>query len=185
MMEDNIMVIKKKQIITATLAMALGAAVFVNWYYTKPQTMQTLNSDNTTTTENENLGDAQYVSATTATKGDETLADFKLKRDSARDEAKETLNSIIKDSKSSEKSVSQATESLQIIADDIKDEADLENLITAKISADCVVIIDAEVCQIIVDKGVLSPNVSLQIKDLVVKQTKIPSKNITIIELNG
>ena len=43
-----------------------------------------------------------------------------MKRDSARDEAKETLNSVIKDSKSSPDAISQATESLAIIADDIK-----------------------------------------------------------------
>lgn len=180
------MVLKKKQIVTTTLALALGAAVFVNWYYTKPQTQSTLNAENTTgTTESENLGDAQYVSATTVSSGEKTLADFKLKRDSARDEAKETLNSIIKDPKSSSESVSQATQSLQIIAEDIKDEADLENLITAKISAECIVIIDSEVCQVILEKGILTENVSLQIKDLVVKQTKVPSKNITIIELKG
>ena len=180
------MIIKKKQIITTTLALALGAAVFINWYYTKPQTQSAVNSENTTqSTENENLGDAQYVSATTVAGGEQTLADFKLKRDSARDEAKETLNSIIKDPQSSSDSVSQATQSLQNITEDIKDEADLENLITAKISASCIVIIDDEVCQVIVEKGVLTQNVSLQIKDLVVNQTKIPSKNITIIELKG
>ncbi len=180
------MVFKKKQIVTTTLALALGAAVFINWYYTKPQTRSTLNAENTTgATESENLGDAQYVSATTVSSGEKTLADFKLKRNSARDEAKETLNSIIKDPKSSPESVSHATQSLQIITEDIKDEADLENLITAKISADCIVIIDSEVCQVILEKGILTENVSLQIKDLVVKQTKIPSKNITIIELKG
>ncbi len=180
------MVIRKKQIVTATLALALGAAVFVNWYYTKPQPQQTLNNENTTqSVENENLGDAQYVSATTGKNTAETLADFKLKRDSARDKAKETLNSVIKDSKSTSDAVSQATASLATIADDIKDEADLENLIMAKTSCQSVVIIDAEVCQVIVEKGKLSQNVSLQIKELVVKQTKIPSKNITIIELKG
>lgn len=179
------MVIKKKQIVTATLALALGAAVFVNWYYTKPEMQTNLSTEKTTgAIDDENLGDAQYVSATTA-KSAETLADFRLKRDSSRDEAKETLNSIVKDSKSSPDAVTKATESLQIIADDIKGETDLENLIIAKISADCVVVLDDDICQVIVEKGVLNPNVSLQIKELVVKQEKIPSKNITIIELKG
>lgn len=179
------MVIKKKQIITATLALALGAAVFVNWYYTKPEVQTNLSSEKTTRyAEEENLGDAQYVSATTAA-STETFADFRLKRDSARDEAKETLNAIIKDSKSSPDAVSKATDSLQAIADNIKDETDLENLITAKISGSCIVVLDGDICQVIVENGRLTQNVSLQIKELVVKQTKIPSKNITIIELKG
>ncbi len=180
------MIIRKKQIVTATLALALGAAVFVNWYYTKPETQSTLNAETTTKAqETENLGDAQYVSATTAKSSAQTLSDFKLKRDAAHDEAKETLNSVIKDQKSSSEAVSQATDALKLLSADIKDEADLENLITAKISGDCIVIIDSDVCQVVVEKGKLTDNVSLQIKELVMKQTKIPSKNITIIELKG
>lgn len=180
------MIIRKKQIVTATLALALGAAVFVNWYYTRPETQPTLNNENTTKVEeNENLGDAQYVSATTAKQSSETLADFKLKRNAAHDEAKETLNSVIKDQKSNTQAVESASDALKTLTDDIKDEADLENLITAKISSDCVVIIDSDVCQVIVGKGVLTDNFSLQIKELVMNQTKIPSKNITIIELNS
>lgn len=180
------MIIRKKQIVTATLALALGAAVFVNWYYTRPETQPTINSENTTTVEdNENLGDAQYVSATTAKQSAETLADFKLKRDAAHDEAKETLNSVIKDQKSDPEAVEKASDALKTLTDDIKDEADLENLITAKTSDECVVIIDSDVCQVIVGKGVLTDNISLQIKELVMNQTKIPSKNITIIELKG
>ena len=178
------MIIKKKQIVTATLALALGAAVFVNWYYTKPQSQATANTENTTKySERENLGDAQYVSATTAKQSNETLSDFKLKRDAAHDKAKEMYNSVIKDQKSSDKAVTEATDSLRQLSDTIKDEADLENLIKAKTSAESVVIIDGDICQVIVPKGLLNDNLSLQIKELVMNQTKISSKNITIIEL--
>ena len=133
--------------------------------------------------ETENLGDAQYVSATTAQQSKETLSDYKLKRDAAHDKATEMFNSVIKDQKSSDKAVDEASESLNKLSDTIKDEADLENLINAKTSADTVVIIDGDICQVIVPKGVLNDNVSLQIKELVMNQTKISSKNITIIEL--
>ena len=179
------MVIKKKQIVTATLAMALGAAVFINWYYTKPETIGAVNSGETTTVSDENLGEAQYVSATTANNSEKTFADFKLKRDAAHDEAKETLNAVIKDPKSSQDAVTEASDDLSMLSATIKNEADLENLITAKISAECVVIIDDDGCQIIVPNGSVSENVSLQIKELVMNKAKILSKNITIIELKG
>ena len=180
------MIIRKKQIVTATLALALGGAVFVNWYYTRPQPQPTINNENTTTlVESENLGDAQYVSATTAKTDNETLTDFKLKRDAAHDEAKETLNSVIKDQKSDDQAVADASDALKILSKTIKDEADLENLITTKVSGDCVVILDSDICQVIVGKGKLTDNVSLQIKELVMNRTKISSKNITIIELKG
>ena len=180
------MVIKKKQIVTSTLVLLLGTAVFVNWYYSRPQTKSALDGVTTVhTQDSSNLGDAQYVSATTVKTATGTMADFRVKREAAHDEAKETLNSIIKDQKSSSEAVSKSTESLKELAQTIKKEADLENLITAKISGDCVAIVDGDVCQIIVGKGVLTDNISLQIKEIVINQTKISSKNITIIELNG
>jgi len=179
------MIVKKKHLLTATLALALGAAVFVNWYYSKPTTKPTADTVQTTgAQETENLGDAQYVNATTGKASEETMAGFKVKRDKAHDEATETLNSVIKDSKSTSEAVREATAALKELSADIKTEADLENLISAKISKDCIVIIDSDVCQVIVPKGTVSDNISLQIKELVVNQTKISSKNITIIELS-
>lgn len=177
------MIIKKKQLVTATLILALGAAVFANWYLSKPAEPSAVEGTTTPTKEVTNLGDAQYVSATTASS--DTMAGFKVKRDAAHDEAKETLNGVIKDSKSSSDAVANATQNLEKLSSSIKTEADLENLVTAKISNECVVALDNESCQVIVPQGVLNDNVSLQIKDIVVNQTKIPAKNITIIQLNG
>ncbi|MDD6276617.1 MAG: SpoIIIAH-like family protein [Clostridia bacterium] len=180
------MVIKKKQILTVTLALLLGSAVFINWYFSKEERQPVLNGGSSvSTTENSELGDAKYVSATTAKNATESMADFKVKRDAAHDEAKETLNEVIKDSNSSSESVAKATEALKELSTSIKRETDLENLISAKISGECLVIIDSDVCEVIVGKGKLTDNISLQIRDLVMSQTKISSKNITIIELNG
>lgn len=176
------MIIKKKQLVSIALVLTLGAAVFVNWYFARPGVKSVIDTSKTTVNRQvENLGDAQYVSATTASS--ETMAGFKVKREAAHDEAKETLNSVIKDAKSDSEAAEEAGEALAELSKAIKNESDLENLITAKISSDCVVIIDGDVCQVIVGKGVLTDNISLQIKDLVIKQADIPSKNITIVEL--
>ena len=174
------MIIKRKQLVSIALVLTLGAAVFVNWYFSRPGVKSVIDTNQTTVNRQaENLGDAQYVSATTASS--ETMADFKVKREAAHDEAKETLNAVIKDAQS--EAAEEAAEALAELSKAIKSEADLENLITAKISSDCVVIIDGDVCQVIVGKGVLTDNVSLQIKDLVINQANIPAKNITIVEL--
>ena len=174
------MIIKKKQLVSVALVLTLSAAVFVNWYFARPGVKSTIDTGKTTANRQvENLGDAQYVSATTA--ASETMADFKVKREAAHDEAKETLNAVIKDANS--EAAEEAAEALAELSKAIKSEANLENLITAKISNECLVIIDGDVCQVIVGKGVLTDNVSLQIKDLVINQAKIPAKNITIVEL--
>lgn len=178
------MIIKRKQLVSIALVLTLGAAVFVNWYFARPGVKSVIDTKKTTVSQQaENLGDAQYVSATTAAASEETMADFKVKRNAAHDEAKETLNSVIKDAKSESQAAQSAAESLAELSKAIKNEVDLENLISAKISSDCVVIIDGDVCQVIVGKGVLTDNVSLQIKDLVINQTNVPAKNITILEL--
>ena len=57
------MIFKSKQVLAATLIVALGAAVAVNWYYTN-----TPSTDEQVTTQavSGNLGDSLYVGGTTA-----------------------------------------------------------------------------------------------------------------------
>ena len=52
-------IIGRKQLLTFSLVLALGLAVFVNWYYTKPQG----NTTEPEVTNEANLGDAQYVNS--------------------------------------------------------------------------------------------------------------------------
>lgn len=176
------MILRKKKVVTATLILALGTAIFANWYMSKPKTSSVLDGITASqSSETSNLGDAQYVSATAAS--GETMASFKVKRDASHDEARETLNDIIKDSASSASAVTKANESLQDLVEAIKTETDLENLISAKIGGECLVIISSGKCQVIVEKGKVNANSSLQVKDLVLNQTDIKGENITIIEL--
>lgn len=107
----------------------------------------------------------------------------KVKRDASHDEAKETLNSIIKDSSASADAISKANESMQDLVEAIKMETDLENLIAAKIGGECLVILSSGKCQVIVEKGKANANTSLQIKELVLNQTDLGGENITIIEV--
>ena len=188
------MVLKKKQVIMATLVVALGAAVFVNWYYTKPETQLTGAAVGESSTENSqtlnNLGDAQYVSSTItgnsvqtqAQPESEYFAKARLSRQTAHDEACETLNDVINSTDADEKSKTDATNELSQLAKSIKLEGDTENLITAKISSECLVIINDEKANIIVSNGVLNDTAALQIKDIVIKQTGFTSDNITIVE---
>ena len=64
------MSIGKRQIVLATLVVALGAAVFVNWYYTKPDA-EKANTGVTVTEEVTqaagNLGDALLVNSSVLT----------------------------------------------------------------------------------------------------------------------
>lgn len=191
------MIFKKRQVLMAALVVALGAAVFVNWYYTKqPQTVQTNSPVSSTQqdTENQeaatagNLGDAQFVSGTLPSSENKTdepeyFVQAKLDRTVAHDKAKETLQQTIDSSTADAESKKAASEALEKLSANIKKETDTENLIKAKISSGCVVVIDNGKAQVIVEKGKLNDTVVLQIKEIVIQQTGFTVENITIIEV--
>ncbi len=187
------MVVRKRQIIAAALVLALGSAVFINWYYNRPSVQSTNTKPSVEEVENTggNLGDAQLVnssgvSESAATgKSSDYFASAKLRRNSAHDEAAETLNKVIKDSSSDASAVKEATEALKVLSNAIKLEGDIEALIKAKTGGDCVVIINNSTAEVIVAKGTLNDTVILQIKEIALKQTGFSAENITIVELSS
>ena len=58
--------IKRKHLVLTGLVIALGTAMFVNWYYTKPEAKSVNKAADETTTVSANLGDAMYVNGTAA-----------------------------------------------------------------------------------------------------------------------
>lgn len=190
------MIIRKRQLLLATLIIALGAAVFVNWYYTKPDiasagTDSTLSATEQDSLQGANMGDARYVNSTTVAvddvaaqvKANEYFASAKLRRKNAHDEAAEALNDIIKDGSSSADAVSQATEVLSELSQSIALESDLENLIYAKAGCENLVILNRGTAEIIVENGSLDDVSLVKIKEIVVKQTGFGVDKISITEM--
>ena len=190
------MIIRKRQLLLATLIIALGAAVFVNWYYTRPDVESAAASSQEETTqpavqEGANLGDARYVISTDAVLEDapaqamanEYFASAKLRRKTAHDEAAEALNDVIKDSSSSESVAKQAAEMLEELSGSISLESDIENLITAKVGCENLVILNRGNAEIIVENGSLDDVSSVKIKEIAVEQTGYPVNNISITEM--
>ena len=185
--------LKKRQLILITLVLALGAAVFVNWYYSKPA-VETDGRVVTTVagqtqsrggSEGEHLGDSQYVHSPYSTAAGEYFAGAKLRRSAAHDEAKETLNAVITDSKADAKAVSAASHSLQTLAGSIKLEADCESLITAKTGSECLVMIGEDTAQAVLGGEPIDGATALQIKEILLQKTGVDSDKISIVELNG
>lgn len=192
------MLIKRRQLVMATMVIALGAAVFVNWYFTKPHIKDTKQSNATVQASEAdvvNLGDAEFVNGTTSkdsknkkkdTKkktSDEYFAEAKLNRDKAHDKAMNNLNKIISNKNSSKSAIDKASDDLTILTNTIKQEADTENLIKAKVKSKCIVAINAEKVEVVVEKKVLNANMIMQIKDIIMKQCKASPDNITIVEV--
>lgn len=201
------MVIKSKQVIAATLIVALGAAVAVNWYYSKTPTA---GRDTTTAVEEKvsgSLGDSVLVAGTTAaekkedqtqtTSADSTaasdtmsqadadayFAEAKLKRTKAHDEIIDSIEDILENDKLSQSDKSKVTVMLADFRRDAKSETDAENLIKAKTGSECIVTINNGNCQVVLEKNTLNDVLILQITEIIEKNTNISAENLTIIEL--
>ncbi len=190
------MIIKKRQLLLATLVVALAAAVFVNWYYTRPEIESANAGTGSLTTkpqvqEGANLGDARYVISGEAALEDvaaqaqasEYFASAKLRRKTAHDEAAEALNDVIKDGSSSSEAVSKASAALEELASAMALESDIENLITAKVGCQNLVILNGGNAEIIVENGSIDDVSVIKIKEIAVKHTGYTVDRISITEM--
>lgn len=185
------MVFKSKQILTATLIVALGAALAVNWYYRNTPEL----SEETTTIVEEvsgNLGDSLYVGGTTSATTDSAesktdvksyFSDAKLKRTQTQDKIIENIKKIAETTELDSDTKNRLSVLISDYQAQLKSETDCENLITAKTSKECLVIINDGTCQVILEKNTLNDLLILQITEIIEKNTEISSENLTIIEL--
>lgn len=173
------MIIRKKQIVSAVVLVALCSAVFINWYYSRPAS----------SSDTSNLGEAAYVNATakpTSSPSEkntmsEYFANCDLRRKNAHDKALETIKSVISNKDSSEEAVSNATKELKTLSETIKKEADLENILKAKIDSQCIVILNDGKAEVIVENSKLNDENLPVIKTTILEQTDTAVENISII----
>lgn len=191
------MIAKKKQILTATLVIALICAVGVNWYYSKPDNNPV--SQTATQAEENNLGDSLLVAgsvrtteplsteSTQTTAGEtsansETFAQARLNKTQSHDEIKSQIEKLMNSEKLDTESKNQLTKLMTDFTDSVKKESDCESLISAKTASDCIVIINGETAQVILQKNTLNEATILQITEIIEKNTNISAENLTIIE---
>ena len=191
------MIAKKKQILTATLLIALICAIGVNWYYARPQN----NPVTTTAQEQEqNLGDSLLVAGSVkqaeTTKPEETtqsetdteennseaFATAALNKTKAHDEIKSQIEKLINSESLDTESKNKITTLMDEFTDAVKKESDCESLITAKTGCSSIVIINNDTAQVIMQKNSLDEATILQITEIIEKNTNISAENLTIIE---
>ena len=181
--------LKRRQLVLATLVLALGAAVFVNWYYSKPnlaadaQTQPPAQA--TVSREEEHLGDSLYVHNPYSTSAGEYFAGAKLRRGVAHDEAKDILNAVITDSKADAKAVADASKALQALSNAIKLEADCESLIIAKTGSECLVTIGESSVEAVLGGPPIDGAMAMQIKEILLGKTGFSAEQVSIVELKG
>lgn len=183
----------KKQVLLATLILALGVAVYLNYYFaTKaPDTLDT-NGGVTTSDSSKNLGDAQFVGNNSTVSGDEqanTTPDYfaqaRANRETAREEALDLIKDMMNDAKATDAIKQEALAKTEEVAAAIEQESKIESLVKAKGFEDCVVFIEDKTCHIVVKAEGLQPQEAAQITDIICAQSQVPATGITIVTSNG
>ena len=169
--------VNKRRIIAAAMVMILGVGLFVNWYLNSNKTLHTSNNvSGSATSENENLGEAQYVNATTSS----YYTESKLKRRQTLDETLDKLNEVINSDKANSEEKKDAVEMYSKLSERANLEADIETLILSKGIKECIVVLGEKTCEVIVNKSDIDEVTALQIKEIVQNKAEIEADKITV-----
>ena len=201
------MVLKKKELIAASLVVLIGVAGYLNWSY--QDTMQV--EDNSIYTETgKRLGEAEYVNAdvhpeesaapsseegaseeqqiATEETSSENASDYfekaRMDREEARSKSMQILNDTIANENFDEDIRKQAQEQILKISQDVEKESAIENIAKAKGYEQICVTINEDMADIIVKKDQFSEQDVVKLTEIAVEQLKIPSNNIKVVEVS-
>lgn len=194
----------KRQLVLATLVVALGAAVYLSWMITGDESLKVTETLENVSSE---YGNAEFVSAgademlsevmgdgvssaeeteneeTEDTETAETMAQARISRQQARDSASELLNEFLAKEGADTEEKTEAMQKVAQIADNILKENNIETLIKAKGYEDCLAVLENDQCSVMVKISLAQPNDAVIIKDIVHAQTGLSYDAIKIIEM--
>lgn len=180
----------RKQLVLASLVLALGAAVYLNWQFAGTNKLPVGDSESSASSQ---LGAAQLVnnayvetvsddlldSAQANTKTD-SFAEARMNRQTSRDEALELLDNVLEDVDADSEAKKAAVESASAMAQNILRESNVEGLLRAKGYEECVAYIADEQCSVLVS-GELEDSDMLIVQEVVMEQTGLSADKIKII----
>ena len=192
----------KRNAVVVAIVLFVGAAVYLNWSYSKEATAEDPNSESS----GKLLGQAALVNGGSEDDGDDQasadpapsesqpqesgttgtgyFASARLNRQQARDSALELLQQAAADENAQQAVIDEANASIQVMAAVTLSEAKIENLITAKGYGDCVCFINDKSASVVVSstENGLSENDVTKIVEIVKEETGLAASKITVIE---
>ena len=172
---------KKKHLVLTGLVIALGTAMFVNWYYTKPEA-KSVSKARMRQQLSAQISETQCMS--TEPRRPQRAIGFRRRSSRERlrtTKPKSALEDVINSSDADSDSKQKASEGLEKLTKNITDESDIENLITAKLGGKCLVSL-GESASVTVEKGYLTDEALTQIVDIVTAKSGLPSSKVTVVE---
>lgn len=181
------LIIGRKQIAVAGLAVLLGAAVYVNWVYaSKPVETSDKAVENAETA---TYGEVKFVSAGSddisiaSSSSDEYFAQARLDKQKSRDESIEVLQSFYYGGDSTAEELAVLSEDVKEVSSYIETESRIENLLKAQGFSDALCYLSGSTANIVVKTEGLDTAQAAQIKNTLLGEIAVPAENITIVEI--
>ena len=184
------LIIGRKQIAAAGLAVLLGTAVYVNYLYSSKPIATAENSE-PERSGGSTYGEVLFVEADT-TKGDvsiavsgseEYFAQARLDKQKSRDESIEVLKSFYYGGDSTNEELAVISEDVRQVSSCIETESRVENLLRAQGFEDALCYLTDSSANIVVKTQGLDTAQAAQIKSTLLGEIAVPSENITIVEI--
>ena len=171
----------KRRAVAAAVVVLVGTSVYLNWRYAGDVADTSKVLGQSTLVNGETVGaDVE----TAAENGDDYFSTARLSRKQARDSAISMLQEAEIDENATEDVCNEASQTLQVLAGYTVAESQIENLVTAKGYADCVVFMGSDSCSVVVasgEEGLTATDVA-RIKDIVINETQYTAGQIKIME---
>lgn len=186
-MKRPTVIIGKKQIIMTCLTLMLAVAVYIN-YASAPKLAD--NSGDTVETaemgDTVNYGETEFVNAG-AEPAEDTAADYfaqaRLDKMNNRDEAVQTLQTIIGGGDLTEdEMVVNALDAVEV-SKLIESEGTIESLVKAQGFDDCVAYLDGETAKVVIKTEGLDKAQAASVKEIILDETNVSAENIRIFEV--
>ena len=182
-MKKPTIIIGKKQIIMSCLTLMLAVAVYIN-YATAPSLTKKESKKTSTTRKGEymNYGESEFVNSDVSAAKD-YFAQARLDKMNNRDEAVQTLQTIIGGGDLTEDEMVVNAIDAVGVSKLIESEGTIESLVRAQGFEDCVAYLDGESAKIVVKTEGLDRAQAASIKEIILGETEIPAENIRIFEV--
>ena len=181
----------KQNGVLITMLVLVGTAVYLNWRYTGEAVEETgtkiLGEATLVSGSSSALSSADNADETALYTGGDYFASARLTRQQARDTALELLEEAAAKEGAQESVLTDAAESIQVMAAHTLAEAQIENLVTAKGYVDCVAFMADNGISIVVETetGELTQADVAKISDIVKAETNYRLEQIKIMEANS
>ncbi|MBR1528283.1 MAG: SpoIIIAH-like family protein [Oscillospiraceae bacterium] len=184
-MQKPSLIIGKKQLVLSCLTVLLAAAVYMNYTYTRTDLTAVRTTPVTELEQNPpapHYGDTEFVNAEPDPSAD-YFAKIRLEKATSRDEAVQTLQTMIGGGDVTEDEAVTAALNAAEVAALIEHEGVIESLIKSQGFSDCVVYLDDNAAKVVVKTDGLDASGAAVIKEAILEEVTIPAENIRIFEV--